>query len=248
MSPSQSLWDIRCEWGNPGLEALLPGSDVVIIVDVLSFCTCLDIAVGRGAIVFPFPFRDAGTGAMAFASIHDAVLAGPRKGSSDQSYSLSPQSLLDIPAATRLVLPSPNGGTLAVRTGTTPTLAGCLRNAHAVARVATGFGKRISVIPAGERWPDGTVRFAIEDWIAAGAIIRHLPGRRSPEAALAEQSFLASPGDIRSYLINSVSGRELVDRGFEGDVGLATIFEESDCVPILKQEAFVDIRDRTFNG
>lgn len=240
---NQDPYEIRCEWGFPGLNALLPHSDAIIVVDVLSFCTCIDIAVGRGALIFPFPFQDAG--AVAFASTHGAELAGPRDG---HRYSLSPQSLLTIPPATRLVLPSPNGAALALKAGGTPTLAGCLRNAQAVARAATGFGKRISVIPAGERWEDGTPRFAIEDWIAAGAIIRHLPGRRSPEAALAEQSFLASPGDLRSFLVEAVSGRELTDRGFEGDVGLAAVFEESDCVPILRKEAFVDIRDRRFAG
>ena len=244
MSPTQGIWEIRCEWGIPGIDTLLPGSDAIIIVDVLSFSTCLDIAISRGAIVFPYPLRDAG--ALAFATTHAAVVASLPGVRGNHSYTTSPQSLLDIPATTRLVMPGPGGATLAVRTGKIPTLAGCLRNAHAVARAATGFGKRITVIPTGERWGDGTPRFAIEDWIAAGAIIRHLPGRRSPEAALAEQSFLASPGDLRSYLVDSVSGRELIQQGLEGDVGLASIFEESDCVPILRDEVFVDIHNRTF--
>ena len=44
----QSEFDIRQEWGLRGVEVLAPISDVVIVVDVLSFSTCVDVAVGRG--------------------------------------------------------------------------------------------------------------------------------------------------------------------------------------------------------
>ncbi len=42
------------EWGLAGVEALAPHSDVMIIVDVLSFTTCVDIAIGRGGVVYPY--------------------------------------------------------------------------------------------------------------------------------------------------------------------------------------------------
>lgn len=54
MSVDQAECDIRCEWGQQGVESLAPSSEVVIIVDILSFSTCVDIAVGRGARVFPY--------------------------------------------------------------------------------------------------------------------------------------------------------------------------------------------------
>jgi 2-phosphosulfolactate phosphatase len=34
----QSEYQVRCEWGLQGLRQLGPISDVVIIVDVLSYC------------------------------------------------------------------------------------------------------------------------------------------------------------------------------------------------------------------
>ncbi len=37
MTFDQSEFDVRCEWGENGVSQLAPMSDVVIIVDVLSF-------------------------------------------------------------------------------------------------------------------------------------------------------------------------------------------------------------------
>src|SRR5512132_133426 len=101
-------FQIRCEWGEAGARALAPLSDVLVIVDVLSFCTCVDIATARGAQVYPYRWKDASS--RAFAESKGAVLAGGR--GTDSNYSLSPASLLEIPAGSRLVLPSPNGAAL----------------------------------------------------------------------------------------------------------------------------------------
>jgi 2-phosphosulfolactate phosphatase len=54
MNFDQAVFDVRCEWGQQGILQLAPISDVVIIVDVLSFSTCVDIATSRGAIAFPY--------------------------------------------------------------------------------------------------------------------------------------------------------------------------------------------------
>lgn len=227
--------EIRCEWGVHGIAALQPTTDVFIIVDVLSFSTCVDIAVSRGAVVFPYQRRD--ESAIAYAEAQAAVLAS-RERTPSAGYSLAPTSLLSIPAGTRLVLPSPNGSTLSLATGSAPTLAGCLRNAAAVAQAARSYGPRISVIAAGERWPDGSLRPAVEDWIGAGAIIAQLVGTRSPEAALAEHAFLAARSELMAYLQRCGSGRELIGRGFAADVALAGAYNESSSAPILSNAAY----------
>jgi len=235
MTFDQSEFDIRCEWGENGVSQLAPISDVVVIVDVLSFSTCVEIATNRQAVVFPYRWRD--ESAASFATSMAAELAGGR--GRGARYSLSPQSLLGIPQRTRLVLPSPNGATLTFETGETPTLAGCLRNYRAVALAAQKYGKRISIIPAGERWSYGSLRPAFEDWIGAGAIISQLNGSLSPEACAALAAFRHAQVETELLVKQCRSGKELIARGFEEDVILASTLNVSACVPTFINGAYV---------
>lgn len=231
--------DIRCEWGLSGVQLLQSDSDVVIVVDVLSFATAVDIAVARGASVYPFARHD--VTADRFAKLRGATIATARGG---EGFSLSPASLLEISADTKLVLPSPNGSTLCSLITDAPVLAGCLRNARAVAAAAKSIGPRISIIPAGERWSDGTLRFAVEDWIGAGAIVVELDGVKSPEAVAAEAAFIrVSGGNYVELLKRCQSGQELVNRGFTLDVELAAELNASSCAPILAAGAFLPFQE-----
>jgi 2-phosphosulfolactate phosphatase len=234
MTFSQAEFDIRLEWGEQGVNTLAPICDVVIIVDVLSFSTSVEIATNRQAIVYPFSKRD--ESALEFARSLGAELAQKR---GTKGFSLSPQSLLNIPTGTKLVLPSPNGATLTLATGKTPTLAGCLRNARAVADAAKKYGDRIAVIPAGERWPDDSLRPSFEDLIGAGAIIHYLDGKCSPEAYAARSAFLAAEHELTNLLLQCGSGKELIERGYKDDVYLASELNVSDCVPVLQDGAYV---------
>jgi len=234
---NQQEWPIRCEWGAAGIEALAPLCDALVIVDVLSFSTSVDIAVGRGASVYPYRWRD--DSALEYAACHAAIVASPQR-TAVGGYSLSPASLQTIPAGTRLVLPSPNGATLTLATGALPTMAGCLRNARAVALAAHRFGSRIGVIAAGERWPDGSLRPAVEDLIGAGAIIAHLEGTRSPEATIALRAFEQSRPNLTTVLQQCGSGQELIGRGFADDVALAGALNGSQSAPLLRDGAYVN--------
>jgi 2-phosphosulfolactate phosphatase len=136
------------------------------------------------------------------------------------------------------VLPSPNGATLTLATGETPTLAGCLRNARAVANAARHIGKRIAVIPAGERWQDGSLRFALEDWLGAGAILDALAGNFSPEARAAQKSFRAFQSELARVLQACDSGQELIAKNLARDVELASAYDVSEVVPMLREGAY----------
>jgi 2-phosphosulfolactate phosphatase len=230
----QAEFEVRCESGAAAIEHLGPSGDVVVIVDVLSFSTCVDVAVSNGAVVYPYRWRDDST--QKFAKHIGAIVAAPRR--SKAGYSLSPASLLSIAEGTKLVLPSPNGSALSLSTGNKPTIAGCLRNANAVAQVAGQLGKIIVVVPAGERWPDGSIRPAVEDLVGAGAIIASLQGSKSPEALLAEYAFAAFETQLLATLRDCSSGKQLVERGYDEDVELAAKLNDSQSVPILTDGAY----------
>jgi len=236
MTPfSQDAWASRCEWGAAAVAALAP-ADITIVVDVLSFTTCVDVAASRGAAILPYPWNDAS--AAEFARAQHAELAGRRR---QARYSLAPASYLDAPDSLRCVLPSPNGAQVTlVAARTAPiVLAGSLRNARAVAEAAQRLGSTFNVIPAGERWLDGSLRPALEDWLGAGAILRWLPASRSPEAESAVALFERHRERLVETLDQCGSGRELAGRGHDRDKFIAGQLDVSACVARFDGVAFV---------
>lgn len=245
---AQSDFDVRTEWGPNGLRRLAPHCPTIVIVDVLSFTTCVDVALGRGAAVLPYRWHDGGE--HDHAAAHDAVVAVGRDDVDvDHPWSLSPGSLATIPAGTRLVLPSPNGAALAfgaADAGAGTVIAACLRNATAVGRWLERSDGPIGLVPAGERWrgSTGPMRPALEDLLGAGAVAAALAdaGRSlSPESRSAAAAWRDASGDeVRHLVATSVSGRELFDRGWPSDVEVATAVDGSEVVPLLRDAAFVD--------
>jgi 2-phosphosulfolactate phosphatase len=79
----------------------------------------------------------------------------------------------------------------------------------------------------------GELRFAIEDYLGAGAIISNLPESlsRSPEAAMSEGAFRSVGGGIRDVLWESGRGRELQEAGYPQDVEHAAQLNAYDTVP-----------------
>src|SRR5262249_40401261 len=117
-------------------------------------------------------------------------------------------------------------------------LAGSLRNVAAVAARAKHLGGPFAIIPAGERWKDGTLRVAVEDLIGAGAVAAMLPGTLSPEATAAVASFRSAAPRLTEMLLASASGRELVERGFPEDVRLAAELDTDTVAPELIDDRF----------
>lgn len=228
-----------------GAERLAPDVACLVVVDVLSFTTAVTVAVESGIRVFPYRWRD--ESAAAFADRMDAVLAvGRRKTTTASPWSLSPAALRRAPFTPRLVLPSPNGSAIAAAADVSVVMAGSLRNATAVGRwLAThGYGtaeRPVGMIAAGERWPDGSLRPALEDLLGAGAVLavlrEHGGGTPSPEAAVAAAAF-AGTADVSAAVAASASGRELADAGFASDVAVATELDACTVVPVLTRGAF----------
>lgn len=265
---SQDDGTIRVEWGPVGAESLVSyaaerGPVVAVVVDVLSFTTAVSVAVDGGMTVWPYRWKD--DSAPEFARGHDAVLATGRRAAAAQGgMSLSPKSIQDSAGSVeRLVLPSPNGSSIsALLEGAGAVVAaGSLRNRSAVAAwvvkrldalATAGRAGRVGdpavvIVPAGERWPDGSLRPAAEDLWGAGAVVEAIvanlehragPMLLSAEAAVAMAAWSWVADRVRPSLEACASGRELIDGGFGVDVRIAAEVDVSDRVPVLVDGAF----------
>ncbi|MEV0268221.1 2-phosphosulfolactate phosphatase [Hamadaea sp. NPDC050747] len=244
---AQTAYAVRCDWGPVGADEVGPGSTVVAVVDVLSFTTTLTVAADQGIEVFPYRWRD--ERATAYATAQNATLAvGRSEVGPDRPVSLSPATIRAASGITRLVLPSPNGSTIARRLAETgATVIGVsLRNARAAAAWAARTlpdGAALAVVPAGERWQaDGSLRPAIEDLWGAGAFLQGLLdeglGGFSPEAELAAAAYRHVAPTLRDALYACASGRELAGYGYPQDVDIASEVDESSVVPVLDGECF----------
>lgn len=243
----QLHWSLRFDWGPTGADAVAADCDVAVVVDVLSFTTTLTVAADRGTVVYPYPWRDGS--AEVFAAEHDAALAVGRTRARPGQVSLSPATVRSAPALARLVLPSPNGSTISARLAASgvAVVGASLRNRRAVARWLTDRrasdpGLRVGVVAAGERWPDGSLRPAVEDLWGAGGVVAALVADgwsgASPEAVAAGAAFAAVADDVAGALGACASGLELAAIGFADDVTIAAELDTSDSVPILRDGAF----------
>lgn len=243
----QGEFGVRFEWGLAGGRAVATGVDVAVVVDVLSFTTTLSVATDLGVMVLPYPWEAAD--APSYAAQRQATLAVGRREAAPGQVSLSPASLRSVVPLERLVLPSPNGSALAFELAAvvTTVVGASLRNAAAVAawiaREHDAGTATIAVVAAGERWPDGSMRPAVEDLWGAGAVLAALedhdwPGL-SPEAAMAADAYRLIAGREARHLRACASGQELVDAGFAEDVDVAAEVGQGTTVPLLSDRGFV---------
>lgn len=234
---------VRFDWGPAGAAALHTDRATLVVVDVLSFTTAVSVAVERGTAVFPAAWRDARAEALA-RHVGARLAVGRRNVTPDHPWSLSPAALRAAPAVERLLLPSPNGSAIAAAAGDRTVVAACLRNASAVAEwllSSHGPAFPVTVLAAGERWPDGSLRPGLEDLLGAGALIAALSARAdvelSPEAMAAAGAFRGVPS-VPDAVRRCVSGVELVQAGFAEDVEIAVELDAGTSVPVLRDGAF----------
>lgn len=202
---------LQCfEWRLAGARPPSAGDGpmIAVVVDVLSFTTTASVALDLGITVLPYRWADAS--ATDFAWTHDATLAVGRSVTKSCEISLSPRSLRQGVPTARLVLPSPDGSTIA-----------------AGERWSDG-----SLRPAAEElWGAGAVLFHLPE---------HGWSDRSPDAgsAAAAAACTSNRGDEGAALACCVSGRELIDAGYRADVELAAEVGRSRSVPLLRDHRF----------
>ncbi|GAA3931347.1 2-phosphosulfolactate phosphatase [Microbacterium soli] len=146
-----------------------------------------------------------------------------------------------------------------VADGGAVVLVGGIRNAAATARAVMAVQERraertsVAVIAAGERTPEGALRFAVEDQLGAGAVISALTDlgidHCAPDGAVAAESFRSLRRALRHMIVASGSGRELTAgvastaRMRESGIRPATAEEAAeldavDAVPVLRDGVF----------
>jgi 2-phosphosulfolactate phosphatase len=237
------------QWAVPGLlDRPMPS---VVVVDVLSFTTALSVAMDLGTEVLPHPWEP--STATERAEQLGATLAVPRsKAGRTGAPSLSPAGLRRSTGVSRLFLPSPNGSAICHRLATAPwrspderpaVIGASLRNASAVAQWLRSHGaEQVLVIPAGERWPDGSMRPAVEDLLGSGAVIDALAASgetdTTADAAAALAAFRDARPELLARLRDCPSGRELTGQGFADDVEIAAELDTSSWVPLLDGATF----------
>ncbi len=250
MNPAhrQQAHRIRFDWGPTGATSIADGADLAVVVDVLSFTTTLCVAAERGITVLPYLWKD--ERASEYAAARSAVLALGRLDARTLAdnggvASLSPAAMAQASGVDRVVLPSPNGSSIAFALADTGcvVVGACLRNRSAVARwLGARPGATVAVVAAGERWPDGSLRPCAEDLWGAGsvvaALVDHAAADLSPEARLAEQAFRAVEPDLAGALRGCASGRELINAGFAEDVEVAAELDAAAVVPVLDEGEF----------
>ena len=95
------------------------------------------------------------------------------------------------------------------------------------------------MVASGEKWPDGSLRPALEDFLGAGAVIAALQptALASPEAS-AVAAIFESTRDVGAAVSTASSGRELIESGYAADVEIAVAVDASRIVPLLVDGAF----------
>jgi 2-phosphosulfolactate phosphatase len=260
---------VRFDWGPTAARTLPTRRSALVVVDVLSFTTAVSVATGRGIAIVPYPLGE--PGAADLAERLGAALAVPRRErSAAHPWTLSPSALRTAPPTHRLVLPSPNGSAIAaavadaerggaqrvdaqsedgVRAGGQEVVAGCLRNVTATAEwlVSRGYGtceRPVWLIAAGERWPEGSLRPALEDQLGAGALAAALERAGcplSPEARAAARTF-AGTDDLLEAVTRCASGCELSAMGFPDEAEIAADLDADSHASAMEGMMFVRVR------
>jgi 2-phosphosulfolactate phosphatase len=217
-------------------------------VDTLSFSTAVATALHHGVVIYPsLPGDSSRVAAEVGADVAVRRADVPERG----CFSLSPATYGTAVSGTRVVLASPNGAACCLMGSSSPcVVAASLVNARAAAsfvgRYLSETGLSATILACGERWlttsPGEEIRFAIEDYLGAGAILSYLDLDKSAEALVCEGGFRATSDRLEATLLNCGSGKELAEKGYMEDVLHAARINRYDVVPILESGRFIDGR------
>ena len=239
---------ITLDWGVDGMRYALQKGAIAVVVDTLRFSTAVVTAVANGFTIYPVGDRQSGKTLAASIGAHIAGKPGEGK------YTISPHTFLHSADERNrsVVLFSPNGAACSSLVGSgQEAFIGCLLNGRAVGEYVTKLARRsrtnVTMIAAGEQRAVDTGErivyekknaypvFAIEDYLACGAIIHYSELVKSAEAEVCEYAFKGAHDMIEDLLLESFSGRYLVQHGLRKDVTHAACLNSYDVIPCIRE-------------
>lgn len=239
---NQSPFLCRMDWGIRGVKEASLRGDIIIVVDVLSFSSAITNAVHQGVIIYPFP-RTGDINEFGKLVEAEVCVLERTRARELELPSLSATSFNQSHKGKRYVVSSINGATCVKEANENNYIfIGCLLNTSAVASVVNKIQEdknlNITVIASGERWSGSKdeprdLRPSIEDYLGAGAILELLDGTKSPEAKVCISAYKNSKSELKELILDSGSGRELVQMGFLEDVEFSSQVDTFEEVPFL---------------
>lgn len=208
--------------------------DVSIMVDILRASSTITIALDHFKQVVPVINHE---DAVEVAQKLKGVLAGERKGATLDGFQAG-NSPLEIQKfkGESLILTTSNG-TRIMEGMRGHVLIGCMNNAKAVALASEKLAhKEIELVMAGVRG-----RFAIEDFLGAGYIIKYLENEKLDEFARAALMAIENPDKVDQAILNSRSGERLMDLGFRKDIYFCLKRNITNKVPIYKNNVIKNL-------
>ena len=214
------------EWGEQGLNSAIAKGNQIVIIDQLRFSSAVVTAVALGFVIEPTSDKSRRT----------------------ESFSLSPFSFFDK-SPQRVVIRSPNGAHLSINAKKARCVVyGSLLNAGSVGEWINKENENVTLVAAGEvdkeqRAPfvqnkeidmsDGNDIFAIEDFIAAGAISSYSTLKKTDYCLKAESYFNKIKDKILDEILSSTSHRYNDARGRGKDTEFCSRLNVYDVVPKL---------------
>lgn len=211
-----------------------------VVFDVLRATSSMVMGLEHGVERF-FPVDTVEKARARKAQNPDLILAGERRGLPLEGFDLgnSPQEFKNIRG--KSVVITTTNGTVALHRVRRAEKAyiGALLNLDALAKVLTSEGPSdLLLVCAGTG-----EQFAIEDAIAAGALIDRLPNKVLSDAALLVHSvYQQACSDLLSWLRESKNGRALTEVGKSEDIEECARTGVVDSVGVMADGAVVKLR------
>lgn len=211
----------------------------VVVVDVIRATTSMVEALANGArAIYPVASTEEAVRLATSLGREDTLLAGERRGLRVEGFDLgnSPAEFSRaVVEGKRLVMSTSNGtGALAQVQDAPRVVVGAFTNLGAVARAVTD-DQALAVVCAGRLG-----RFALDDALCAGHLIRRLEGEvELNDAARAAHALAGAFPAAREGLVATEAARAVIEIGFQADLDVCGQVDRHAVVPEMRDQALV---------